>query len=113
MIPTHKIVNIRYVKERHCEYDDGDPATVWKDETNRTVIPTFVPNLNNFKAVDVSELSEEERTEMLGLLEEYQQYYTERAQAIFNFGDWVEHSRGKKMEVKWRTFKLDQTELLD
>ena len=112
MIPTRKLVNIRYA--RTCrEYDDGDLATVRTDATNRTVIPTFVPNLSNFKAVDVSELSEEERTEMLALLEEYHAYYNERAQAIFNFGDWVEHTHSKKMNVKWRTFKLDQTELLD
>lgn len=113
MIPTRKLVNIRYMKRNNHYYDDGDLAVVTEQADDRTVIPTFVPNLTNFKAVDVSELSEEARAEMLKLLEEYHQYYTDHAKAIFNFEDWVEHSQGKKMKVKWRTFKLDQTELLD
>lgn len=113
MIPTRKLVNIRYTKRNKHYYDDGDLAVVSEKMDDRTVIPTFVPNLDNFKAVDVSELSEEARAEMLELLEEYHQYYTDRAKAIFNFEDWVEHSRGGKLKVKWRTFNLDRTELLD
>ncbi len=111
-IPTHKLTNISYKKRNHS-YDDGDPATVTETASDRTIIPTFVPNTDNFKAVDVSELSEEARAEMLNLLIEYREYYGERAKTIFSFEDWVEHTRGEKPNVKWRTFNLNRTELLD
>lgn len=110
-IPTYKLVNIRYTKVLD-NYDPSDPNNSFWKISERTVIPTFVPH-RSFKAVDVSELSDEERTEMLALLEEYHAYYDERAKTIFNFEDWIEHTHGKKLKVKWRTFKLDNTELLD
>ena len=82
--------------------------------TERYVIPTFVPQAN-MKAIDVTDLSDEEREELREMYEEYTEYYRQAVQALFSFEDWVSHTRGEdaKPSPKWRTFKLENVEVLD
>jgi len=87
---------IRYVK------DSGETS-------KRTIIPTFIPQ-QNIKAVDVSDLSDTDATQMESLLNEYYgDYLANRDKTTFSFDDWL-HATGyydMSTKVKWRTFKLD------
>jgi hypothetical protein len=69
------------------------------------------------KAIDVSGMTEEEQSELLGLLQEYSEYYKLAAKRIYSFDDWISHTTGlsesARPAVKWRTFLLSNTEFLD
>lgn len=83
------------------------------EQTERFVIPTYIPT-PNIKAIDVTELNESQRAEALQLWEEYQEYYTNQLQTLFDFSDWMDHtSKNPDFGVKWRTFKPDNIEELD
>lgn len=100
----YEIVKIQYTKM------DSD------ETTERTIIPTFVPS-DAMKAIDVSGLAEDERSELLGLLQEYSDYYQLAAKRIYSFEDWISHTTGLSEDarptVKWRTFLLSNTEFID
>ena len=72
----------------------------------RTIVPSFVP-FRNIRAIDVADLSDQEAEEMVELLREYQQYYSDFISRAYNFETWVEHSKNKTITPKWRSFKLD------
>lgn len=95
---------------RNIRYTKKDTEEV----TDRVIIPTFIP-LPNMKALDVTSLPAEEQQELAELYAEYQEYYEQAAKRIFNFEDWLTHTRGEdaKFELKWRTFVLENTENLD
>lgn len=85
------------------------------ESTNRVIIPTFVP-LPNMKALDVTDLSPEEQQDMESLYQEYSEYYTAGAKTLFSFEDWLSHTQGEAAlseNLKWRTFVLENTEILD
>jgi hypothetical protein len=80
--------------------------------TERIIIPTSIPKAN-IKALDVSNLLEEDRNKMIELHKEYQQYFKTQMKTIFSFEDWIEASHpDDKMEVKYRTFKINNIEVL-
>ena len=105
VLKERKIQNIRYTKPVNVGGEQIDEVT------ERVVIPTFIPKAS-VKAVDVTDLSEEKREELQQLLTEYNEYVRERSKAIFKFEDWVEHTKLTHIDVKWRTFKINNTEVL-
>lgn len=103
---ANEIAHIEY--RRSTDLGGGEVGEV----TERWIIPTFIPT-TNIKALDVSELSEEEQQKFAALWSQYQQYYREAAKTLFDFETWVEHTTDEKVDVKWRTFKSDNITLLD
>lgn len=105
---ANELTHIQY--EKATNYGGGRKGEL----TERFVIPTFVPQ-PNIKALDVTSLTEEERTELQELYAEYTEYYKQAVSTLFTFEDWISHSRGDEPapEVKWRTFKLENVEELD
>ena len=106
---ANEVTKIRYT--RATSYGDGETGEV----TERVIIPTFVP-LPNIKAIDVTELAVELQEDVAALFREYAEYYRQRAETIFNFEDWLRHTRGPTVKVnplKWRTFKLENVEVLE
>lgn len=102
MLKENQEGKIRYSKDT----DSG------VEVTERIIIPTSIPK-NNIKAFDVSNLSEEDRNKMIELHKEYQQYFKAQIKTIFSFEDWIDASHpDDKMEVKYRTFKIDNIEIL-
>lgn len=95
-----KEVNIRYMKTGEL--------------TERTIIPTTVP-ISNIKALDVTHLTEEQRATLARQHMEYRDYVRSLLSTVFKFEDWLEHTNqlDKNIEIKWRTFKPEQTEILD
>lgn len=83
--------------------------------SDRTIIPTFVPR-TNIKAIDVSDLNEEERVVMLQQLLDYQEYVAAVTKTIFSFDNWRDHTKPDNetadISPKWRTFKIDKIEVL-
>lgn len=98
-----ELTRVRYTKKDASEVSD------------RVIIPTFVP-LPNMKALDVTDLSPEEQRDMESLYQEYSEYYTTAAKTLFSFEDWLSHTQGEAAlteTLKWRTFVLENTEILD
>lgn len=104
---SSKLTHIQYKKATNIGGEKGEL-------TERYVIPTFVP-MPNMKALDVTNLSDEEQKELETAYGEYTLYYKLAASKIFTFEDWLTHSRGEDTtpELKWRTFKLDNMTVLD
>lgn len=95
------IANIRYTK------NTGSKSEV----TDRSIIPTSVPT--NIKALDVTGLPEHLREKVADAYKEYTDYINQLIKTAFSFEDWVEHTRGIEITPKWRTFKPDQTKILN
>ena len=99
MIQAYTPINIRYEK------DSGEVST-------RTIIPTItVPQ--NIRAVDVTQLSEDGRTRITNFVKEYSEYVHNHLSSMFSLQDWIEHTSGEKIELSWRTFKRDNTTIID
>ena len=87
----------------------------YKDEVNnRVIIPAFVP-LPHMKALDVTDLPLEEQEQIAAMFKEYAEYYERVVMNLFSFEDWISHTKGEdtQLELKWRTFVLENTEVLD
>ncbi len=103
MLKQSTLAQIRYTKKSTGEV------------TERTVIPTFVP-LPNIKAIDVTDMEASGRQYMAELYGEYTEYYKAAAKTLFTFEDWLSHTQGETAiadSLKWRTFVLENTEVLD
>ena len=97
----------------HIEYTRStDIGGVKGDTTERFIIPTYIPP-QNIKALDVTQLNEDQRDELLTQWEEYQEYYSNQLQTLFSFNDWLEHTSNATTNVKWRAFKPENIEELD
>jgi len=99
----HKLTHIRYRKI----------LSENKEEiTTRWIVPMAVPS-SNIKAIDLTEYSASERDQAAKTIAEYAQYVQLQQQKIFSFEDWLEHTTNQKAtNVKWRTFKSEQTQEL-
>lgn len=95
----------------HIEYEKttGDRKG---EITKRFVVPTYVPG-NNMKAIDVTDLSEEEREEVVELHTEYVEYYKQAVANLFTFEGWLDHTRDNHPNLKWRTFCMENVKDLD
>ena len=78
--------------------------------TTRVIIPVFVPSTKhrNVKAIDVTDLSQEEQKELERLIQSYDEYLKEQQKRLFSFEDFVSHTTGKDVSPRWRTFKPEQ-----
>lgn len=90
-LTEREIATIVYEKE------DGDLSS-------RVILPVQVPG-DLVRAIDVSELSNEERQEMATLYAEYKKYVMSFMENMFNFETWTEHTHNKQIKPKWRAFK--------
>jgi DNA/RNA endonuclease YhcR with UshA esterase domain len=106
MLKEREIQRIRYTK-----INDNSGTMDRFEEAERVIIPTFVPK-QNYKAVDVTDLSDEQRNDIQQKLTEYNKYVLEQSKSVFKFEDWVNHTMNEEVSVKWRTFKVEHTELL-
>lgn len=96
----YQIAHIEYT--RSTDLGGGNKG----DVTDRHIIPTFIPK-DFIKAIDVTELDDDERDNIQQLWEGYQEYYQNAVQTLFDFDQWVEHTTSQEpVELKWRTFKL-------
>ena len=67
----------------------------------------------NVKAIDVTEMSEQERGKLEQQLAEYAEYYQNAIKTIFSFEDWLSHTQSESSPVKWRTFKPNNLVVLE
>ena len=109
-LQQHKTARVKYTKA--TDLGEGHAGEV----TERYIIPTFVPSAMNIKAIDVTDLDEDDRVELEKQLTEYTEYYQNAIKTIFNFEDWQSHTQGGMVTlppVKWRTFKPDNLVVLE
>jgi len=79
------------------------------DVSERTIIPTFVPSsVTNVRALDVTELSEENQKKVANLWAQYRDYLESLRKNTFSFEDFISHTTDEEIEIKWRTFKESQ-----
>lgn len=103
------VSNLKENQIAHVEYTrTTDLAGGHKgDVTERWIIPTFIPH-QNIKALDVTDLTEEQRQVLEQRLAEYQQYYRAAVESLFDFETWVDHTYNEESpQLKWRTFAID------
>lgn len=74
--------------------------------TNRVIIPTSTP-ADVVKAIDVTDLSVEERERLALLHAEYKAYVVESLKTLFTFETFVKHVYDEQLDLKWRTFTKD------
>lgn len=106
-LKPNQIQKIRYTKLT------GESGTQGRFEvTERVIIPTFVPK-TNIKALDVTDLSANEREVLVRALKEYSDYLKARACTTFTFEDWFSQTLdAERPNIKWRTFKIEDTEVI-
>ena len=75
---------------------DGEVVT-------RDVIPTQVPS-DLVTTVDVTELSAEERDQMLSWITDYTTYVDNVLSTIFTLEDFIEQASNETPTVKWRRY---------
>lgn len=100
MLVRHKATDVKYTK------DIGGSGELPRFEhTDRTIIPTYIP-APNIKAIDVTDMSEEQIALLESRLAEYAEYYETAVKTIFSFNTWLEHTHQELADdLKWRTFK--------
>lgn len=97
-ILQNKPIKIKYTKETG-------------ETSERTILSTtYLPE--NVKAIDISEFGEEDIQDLQANLEEYEAYKALMYNKLYNFEDWLEHTKNVKKTLKWRTFKLSRMEIL-
>lgn len=87
----HNVATIKYTKANG-------------EESNRDIIPTFVPG--NVKALDVSDMDVDTKELLLSRLEDYSKYTQEIMSTMMTFDKWLEATHSKKPidGIQWRTF---------
>lgn len=114
MLKENVVGHILYTKEI-----DGKPEV-----TERFIVPTTIPK-SNIKAIDVSEMNDEQREILVEYHKEYQEYYKAQIKRIFSFEDWIDATypnsifselisfrEESRAEIKHRTFKIDNIQLV-
>ena len=78
-----------------------------EEARERVVISTYVPAPKhaNVKAIDVTDLPEDQQEATLEAWNEYQDYLEQQRKTLFAFEDFVQHTGRDLPDVKWRTFK--------
>lgn len=88
-----------------------DLGGVKGEKTDRVVIPTYIPG-DAVKALDVSHLKEQEAFEIQRLHDDYVSYVEGKMKTIFSFEDWIDHTQTKTVDLKYRTFKSENLEVV-
>ena len=91
MLKVGAVQTIEYTK------DSGEAST-------RVIIPVNVAS-DTVQALDVSDLTTEEQSQTEMLVNEYNQYISDKMSTLFSFEDWMEHTSQPAVPVKWRKFK--------
>lgn len=73
-------------------------------ETKPRVVlsPVDVPSI--VRAIDVTDLSDKKRTELVEYWTEYQEYLAQARERLFKFEDFIDHTHGVEIKPKWRSF---------
>lgn len=101
MLPIHEgeLCSIQYRKSE-------------EDVSNRVIIPSFVPK-QNVTAIDVTDLSDTERDDVLHQWNEYQAYKKQQMSQLFTFDHFIEQTFPlSEVKAKWRTFDMSKMEVL-
>ena len=99
------------MSKMHCEeVTYTKPST--GEVTDRVIIPVSQPTAN-VKAIDVTDLNNEDRAKMADAFSEYQEYVALCISKIYNFETFVSHTTGEDLDVKWRTFNGHNLEITD
>jgi len=88
-------------------YNKGDGSAI----TEREIIPTNIPQ-DFISAFDVSDLSATDQEKVKELYLQYGEYVKLFKQKMFSFEDWLGHIDEADIELKWRRFKIDKTEII-
>ncbi len=112
MLKENTLANISYHKITSDKKTGIDIET--GEYTHRVIIPTYVPQPKNMnvKGIDVTDLTETDAEALLGMWQEYQTYLNNQRKTLFAFDEFIEHVGGTSSEIKWRTFKPAQLEVL-
>ncbi len=112
-LKENSLANISYHKITKITSDKKTDISAG-EYTHRVIIPTYVPQPKNMnvKGIDVTDLTETEASELLGIWQEYQTYLNNQRKTLFAFDEFIEHVGGTSSEIKWRTFKPAQLEVL-
>lgn len=105
-LQTSKLAHIKYEK---LTKDDSVGEI-----TERHIIPTFIPQ-PNIRALDVTDLSDDERSYLEDAYSEYSDYVAAQMKTISTFENWLELSKQDTettAKIKWRTFRTSNVELL-
>jgi hypothetical protein len=81
-----------------------------KETTTRVIVPVTVPK-DSIRAIDVSNLTDEEQQSMVKLVAEYKSYLDIAIASTYKFEDWAEHTKGVVIHPNWRTFKVSNIQL--
>lgn len=91
----------------HIEY-----CSVAGETSDRYIIPMSVPK-DSIRAIDVTDLDEEARQLMERRVAEYKEYMGNILKSAFTFENWVDHTYNTEVNPKWRSFKVNNTTVLD
>jgi len=75
--------------------------------SSRIIIPSTVPSAN-VKAIDVSDLTEDERMEICQHMAEYRDYVETQRKNMYSFEDFISLTKGKTISPKWRSFNTER-----
>ncbi len=104
-LTLNHLAHVRYTKTTDLGGRKGEV-------TDRVILPTYIPG-DSVKALDVSTLTESEALKLQEYHEEYAEYVQNKMSTIFNFEDWLSHTKGKDIsDLKYRTFKVDSIEVI-
>lgn len=98
-----KKVNLHEIQE--IQYTKGTEVT------QRIIIPMIKPQ-PNIKAIDVTDLPENEQHLIAQHIGDYHEYVELHQSKIYDFETWCEHQNIQSAPLKWRTFKPEHTEIL-
>lgn len=90
-------------------YTKGAKDNKGGDVTERIIIPTFIPSEEtSVESIDVSEVPSHERDKILSMWNEYTKYLERQKKSNFSFEDFISHTTGETISIKWRRFKESQ-----
>lgn len=77
------------------------------ESSEREVIPMRIP-LDSALTIDVSGMDAEDASVLLQYVEEYNGYYNQQINNMFNFENFIEQTFGEpSKQLKWRRLALD------
>lgn len=96
----------------NVEYTDNKNVTTKREVFTLTEVPTLI------QVLDMSDLTEDQKTQLITARKEYDQYVQNYMAQMFSFEDWLTHSNDdlvavKMIEtIKFRKFKTDKIKII-
>lgn len=93
----------------NIQYDKQDGSVI----TERKIITTNIP-ADFISAIEVTELSDSEISDINNARTEYNEYVDLFKKNMFTFENWLEHTNQNeiKANLKYKRFKLDKTKFI-